>query len=328
MDNIVTKRIDINNSPYDLSKFWGRVRHFAWITDPRLSMVTKTELLEARDLLEKYKQAHALQDISEKKLRKAQQIYLSAFHPDSGDLQNVFGRMSFQVPGGMVLIGAMITFYKSTGAIVFWQWANQSFNALVNYTNSNATAEVNTKRLLTAYVSATTSALVVALGLKRVLATRASPLFQRFVPFAAVAAANAVNIPLMRQSELTTGVDLTDENFNYVTKSKYAAVKGISQVVISRIFMAAPSMIILPVLMERIEKTAPFLRYKWLSGICQVLFSGLLLLVTVLVGCAIFPQRCSISSSQLSILDHKRVEELRKTGTITLPEKLYFNKGL
>lgn len=45
-------------------------------------------------------------------VRKAQQLYLSAFHPDTGDLQNVIGRMSFQVPGGMVLIGAMITWYR------------------------------------------------------------------------------------------------------------------------------------------------------------------------------------------------------------------------
>ncbi|CAG5120088.1 unnamed protein product, partial [Candidula unifasciata] len=216
----------------------------------------------------------------------------------------------------------------STGAVIFWQWANQSFNALVNYTNSNATTEVNTKRLLTAYVSATGSALVVALGLKRVLAKRSSPLMQRFVPFAAVAAANAVNIPLMRQSEITQGVAVMDENGNYVTKSKYAAVKGISQVVLSRIFMAAPSMTILPVFMERLEKTRLFLRHKWLSGLCQVLFSGLILLVTVPAGCALFPQRCSISSRQLSLLDSDRLQELKNTGRTDLPERLYFNKGL
>ena len=58
----------------------------------------------------------------------------------------------------------------------------------------------------------------------------------------AVAAANCVNIPLMRQGELINGIALMDENGNYVTDSKLAAAKGISQVVFSRIFMAFPGM--------------------------------------------------------------------------------------
>lgn len=53
----------------------------------------------------------------------------------------------------------------------------------------------------------------------------------RYVPFAAVAAANCVNIPLMRQNELTQGVDVSDANNNVIGKSRVAAVKGISQVI-------------------------------------------------------------------------------------------------
>lgn len=104
--------------------------------------------------------------------------------------------------------------------MVFWQWVNQSFNALVNYTNRNAKSEVSSTQLGVAYVSATTSALVTALGLKTFLEKRAGSLLQRYVPFAAVAAANCVNIPLMRQSELINGIVVYDENGNAVTESR------------------------------------------------------------------------------------------------------------
>jgi hypothetical protein len=48
--------------------------------------------------------------------------------------------------------------------------------------------------------------------------------FQRYVPFVAVAAANCVNIPLMRQNELLYGIDVYDENENKVTKSRVRLV--------------------------------------------------------------------------------------------------------
>ena len=178
---------------------------------------------------------------TEEQIWYARKLYESAFHPDSGELQNFCGRMSFQVPGGMLITGFMLQFYRfvflysfsilitdfelsllrrTVPAVVFWQWINQSFNALVNYTNRNAKSEVSTTQLGVAYASATSAALVTALGLKSFLEKRAGSLLQRYVPFAAVAAANCINIPLMRQSELINGIAVYDDNGNAVTESR------------------------------------------------------------------------------------------------------------
>ena len=50
--------------------------------------------------------------MTDKELRYAKKLYESAYHPDSGELQNVFGRMSFQVPGGVAVTAGMLQFYK------------------------------------------------------------------------------------------------------------------------------------------------------------------------------------------------------------------------
>lgn len=52
------------------------------------------------------------------KILMAKKLYEGAFHPDTGDLQNLFGRMSFQVPGGMAVTGAMLTFYRYIGFLL------------------------------------------------------------------------------------------------------------------------------------------------------------------------------------------------------------------
>ncbi|KAL3870308.1 hypothetical protein ACJMK2_038384 [Sinanodonta woodiana] len=322
------ERIDLDKPQWNLDTFWGRLNHFSSITDPRLSFYSTSKLLEAKILVEQYRAMKEPRGTTADQVLHARRMYLSAFHPDTGELQNAIGRMSFQVPGGMLLIGAMITFYRSNSAVIFWQWANQSFNALVNYTNRNAGSTLSNKQMGAAYISATSSALVTALGLKAFLANRASPLMQRFVPFVAVAAANVVNIPLMRQSEIVNGVPVYDKSGKKITESRYAAVKGISQVILSRILMCSPGMILLPVLMEKLEKTAWLQRNRVINPPLQILLSGVTLIVMVPVGCAVFNQNCSIPTSRLHSMDGKHLKDLEADYGKPLPDRVYFNKGL
>lgn len=248
-------------------------------------------------------------------------MYDSAFHPDTGEKQLIIGRMSAQVPMNMTITGLMMTFYRTTPAVVFWQWINQSFNAIVNYTNRSGDVQISTKKLAQAYVSATSAALLVALGLNAAV-KKMPPLVGRFVPFFAVAAGNCVNIPLMRQRELLHGIPVYDKNGNQLGESKIAARHAIIMTIVSRIGMATPGMGIPPFIMERLEKKAFMKRMPWLASPVQIGLVGLCLVVATPLCCAIFPQTSSLSVSSLEL---ELQEAIGKKGDIST---VSFNKGL
>ncbi|XP_019411689.1 PREDICTED: sideroflexin-2 [Crocodylus porosus] len=314
---------DIDALRWDQTTFVGRLKHFFNITDPRTVLVSEQELDGAKALVQGCRAGVVPPGTSQEQLLYAKKLYDSAFHPDSGEKMNLIGRMSFQVPGGMAITGFMLQFYRTVPAVVFWQWVNQSFNALVNYTNRNAACPISLTQIGVAYVTATSTALATAVGLN-LYTKRAPPLVARWVPFAAVAAANCVNIPMMRQQELISGIAVTDENNNELGLSRRAAAKGITQVVISRIAMAAPGMIILPIIMEQLEKFPFMKRIRVLHAPLQVMLVGGFLLFMVPAACALFPQRCSMALSSLE-------PELRAHVVAAHGDKVpyvYFNKGL
>lgn len=310
---------------WDLKKFSGRFMYFLWVTDPRTCLTPEDELLQAKQMILNIRNGQA-SSLTENEINHARKLYASAFHPDTGDLQNIFGRMSFQMPGGMAITGAMLQWYRTNTAVIFWQWINQSFNALVNYTNRNANSSLTTTQLLISYVSATSAALVAAVSYKKYLTKTASPFFQRYVPFVAVAVANCINIPLMRQNEILHGIDIHDEQGNIVGKSRLAAVKGICQVVVSRIVMCAPGMLVLPMIMESLEKFKVFRRVSFLHGPFQVVAVGCFLTVMVPTACALFPQTASLDTKTMEIFEPEFRYHLTKNENI--PQKVFFNKGL
>lgn len=322
------QRIDISKPLWDQSTFLGRLKHFFWVTDPRTCIISDDKLDEEKELLDLYRTGNEPPGTTEEQIIFAKKLYESSFHPDTGEKQNVFGRMSFQVPGGMAITGAMLQFYRTTTAVVFWQWVNQSFNALVNYTNRNANSPTTTMQLTVAYVSATASAMLTAIGCRSFFEKRGRTLIQRYVPFIAVAAANFVNIPLMRQNELIYGIDVYDENGNKVGNSRVAAAKGIFEVVFSRIVMCAPGMTILPPIMEKLETYPWMQKIKPLHAPIQVMFVGCFLTFMVPVACSLFPQRCALSVNTLARFEPEEYKKLQENCKGYVPQYIYFNKGL
>ena len=197
------------------------------------------------------------------------------------------GRMSAQVPFNMTITGCMMTFYKTTPAVVFWQWVNQSFNALVNYTNRSGDTPIPLATLGSSYCAATGAALGTALGLNH-LTKSMSPVAGRMVPFCAVAAANCLNIPLMRRLELQNGIMLETKEGELVGTSKIAAKEGIGMVTVSRTAMAMPGMVLVPLVMNKLESQGLFKKYPKANAPLQICLVGLILTIATPMCCTFF----------------------------------------
>uniref|UniRef100_A0A7N6ALD2 Sidoreflexin n=1 Tax=Anabas testudineus TaxID=64144 RepID=A0A7N6ALD2_ANATE len=324
------RSFDIDAPRWDQSTFMGRLKHFFNITDCRTALLPDSRLDEAKALVESCRAGSIPPGTTEEQLYFAKKLYDSAFHPDTGDRMNLIGRMSFQVPGGMAITGFMLQFYRTVPAVVFWQWVNQSFNALVNYTNRNAASPITCLCIISLVLNSETTQILVPQPWVLIyylfiyILQKAPPLVARWVPFVAVAAANCVNIPMMRQQEILNGIAVTDENGNKLGHSKKAAIKGITQVVISRITMAAPGMIIMPIIMQRMEKLKFMQRITYLHGPIQVMMVGVFLIFMVPAACALFPQRCSMAVSKLEPELRDSIISQYGDGV----QRVYFNKGL
>ena len=222
--------INIDEPRYDQNTYTGRVKHFFVTTNPLNILASSKELDDAKAIVESYRTSKVLPpNVSEDQLWQAKYLMDSAFHPDTKEKMPLIGRMSAQVPCNLIITAGMLTWYKTTLGTVFWQVINQSFNATVNYTNRSGDKPIATSRLATSFAIATSSATATALFLNSM--TKKMPaMVGRLVPFAAVAAANCVNLPFMRSSEIQEGIQLFDKNGEKVGQSPSVAKTAIAQV--------------------------------------------------------------------------------------------------
>ncbi|OWF55044.1 sideroflexin-1-like [Mizuhopecten yessoensis] len=320
--SIEQPRVNISEPRYDQNTYGGRARHFFITTNPLNLLATNQQLEHAKSIVVRYRNGERINGLTENDLWRAKHLYDSAFHPVTNEKMVLFGRMSSQVPMNMSITGCMLAFHKTTPAIIFWQWMNQSYNSVVNYSNK-AGSNVSDRQLAMSYVLGTSGAVGTALWIKS-LVKNLGPMVARFVPFAAVAAANCINIPCMRSRELMEGIALMDQDRNDLDlTSKTAARKAIGMVVVSRILIATPVMVIPPLVMNQLDKKALMKRAPWLNAPIQVMLVGFILAFATPLCCALFPQKSSMDVSSLEAEVRKKLEALPNP-----PKTVYFNKGL
>ncbi|MFH4984518.1 hypothetical protein AB6A40_011227 [Gnathostoma spinigerum] len=123
--------------------------------------------------------------------------------------------------------------------------------------------------------------------------------------------------------ELFEGIDLQDEDGNHVGESKKVARRAIAQVTISRILMASPTFVAIPIVMNSVVKTEWYKKRPWISAPFQAGLAGIVLAFSTPLCCALFPQ---LSSIKVGRLEPELQEKIRKMKNS--PEVVYYNKGL
>ncbi|GAA5999709.1 Fsf1p [Rhodotorula paludigena] len=328
---------DITQPRYDTKTYLGRLRHFAEITSPLTLVASSTDLKNAQRLLKEYQEGtgngrKAWGKEDEAGVWKAKQLVDSSIHPDTGEPVPLPFRLSAFVPTNLVIVAGMLMPNPSLKSVIFWQWANQSLNVAVNYSNANKSISMSTSEIASAYAAATVASCSIAVGLSQLVPRlRVSPtaraLLSKLVPFAAVASAGCVNIGLMRWKEMRDGISVyapsdpqTGRPSNEVLgKSPTAGTYAVGQTAASRVLTNIPTLILPPILMTILERRGAFsgANGKRLSTVLHLGLIGTSLLVFLPPAIAYFPSRASI--------DPKKLED-RFHGVPY--EKVEFNKGL
>ncbi|KAF2715798.1 sideroflexin-5 [Pleomassaria siparia CBS 279.74] len=315
---------DLPVSQYDLSTYWGRVRHSADISDPRTLLTSSAGLDHAKQLVTAYRMGK-IQDMNPE-LWKAKKIIDSTIHPDTGEPVFLPFRMSSFVLSNLVVTAGMLSPGLGIAGTLGWQVTNQSLNVAINFSNANKSSPLSTQTIIQSYCLAVSASCGVALGLNalvprlRSLSPSAKMIAGRLVPFAAVASAGALNVFLMRGEEIRRGIDifpvLTEEEKRRVEtgdlevkplgRSKKAATLAVGETALSRVFNATPIMVLPPLILVRLQQT------EWLKQRPKMTLPinlGLILTTSVLalpLALAAFPQRQAVSAKSLEPEFHAR----------------------
>lgn len=270
--------------------------------DFRTAFTTEHALQDARELVAKHRRGEIVDPV---KLEHAQYVTHAILHPDTHMPVFTPLRASMIVPMNMIMDGAMLL-ANSTKTTIFAQWLNQTYNALHYYANRNASNEDTAEQRLVAYVGATASSVGASLGIRR-LASRMTdskwaPAVARMGPFAAVAAADLLNMAVMRQSEYLKGVHVYDENGDYVGKSRRCGALAVASCAAGRIFAAAPILLLPPLIISKIDKhSALFSRPKtrWLRVPTLLGLVGCAIQFSVPLTFGLFRQTAQLDSKYL-----------------------------
>ena len=225
----------------------------------------------------------------------------------------------------------------------FWQWANQSYNAAVNWHNRSTSAPPppgagggasggpfgitpEQRELLSAYIAATASALAIGVGMGALgrRFDRGGGLVRLTVPMLAVAVSSVVNLVLTRQTELN-GIPISTEDGIVLGESAAVGRRALLQCAASRALWSFLCLTFSPLLTRAALGALPAaLRTGAPAAAVEASAMFACIWACVPMSIALFPQRDAIGVDELE----PELRELRHPRTRELLTAVWYNRGL
>eukprot|EP01116_Phalansterium_solitarium_P004910 TRINITY_DN1611_c0_g2_i1.p1 TRINITY_DN1611_c0_g2~~TRINITY_DN1611_c0_g2_i1.p1 ORF type:complete len:332 (-),score=88.34 TRINITY_DN1611_c0_g2_i1:901-1896(-) len=322
--------VDLERPRFDQSTFYGRLRHFMQITDPRVCLVNESKLQRSLSVLSEYRARGCppIPAVEAKTLWDAKKVQDAILHPDTHKKILLPFRLSAFVPVNIMICAGMLTPHPTVKNIIFWQWINQTYNIALNHANRNASNDLSNSQIAKTYAAAVGVSCTVAVGLGQLarlpsLSTAVRATMQRLVPFTAVATAGICNVFMMRSNELTEGIVVKDVDGNQLGKSPAAGFTALSMVSLSRILTACPCLILPPLIVPRLLKMPFFASRPRMHGPVNLAVITAMLLTGLPIAVAIFPQNVSVPVEKLEPEFRGLTDQSGKPIT-----EVWYNRGL
>lgn len=325
---------------YDQSSFKGRFMTLVKIQNPFNTFISKKKIEQCQQLLLSQKSLEIeankngsipyLAPEKAKAIREAQYIVGSSVHPDTNEIIPSYQRFcSYSIVNIPILFG-MILSKQTTSNIIFWQWVNQTYNAALNYSNRNASSNLDMKGLSIAYAGAVTASITIGLGMRRILTPYAKNIkgpgqlfFNFLINVTAIGCAGVLNVLIMRSKEIKEGITLVDNEGKERGKSQIIGKSAVLKTAATRVILPIPPLLLPTIAFYVMEKRniVPKNRLAKLFTEATIFFGSMAFAPPLC--CAIFEQTAKADISNLESKFH----DLKDSHGNHIKE-LYYNKGL
>ena len=259
-------------------------------------------------------------------IRISENVVRTAIHPDTGKFIPWPMRLSSFLPINIPITFGMLIAAPTPFNTIFWQWMNQTCNAGLNYGNRNASSTYTNKDVAVSYCMAVLLGASVSLSIRKYFSRWTKHMtgtklvmMNSISTFVACSSAGYLNAYMMRQTELTKGIDVFEKEHpeTPIGKSKVAASEAVFQTAVSRFVLCIP--LLFPgAVFVGLDKLRLMPHKFWPKTLVEMLVFILELYIAVPFAIACYPTMATLKRDKIE----------KEFQDISGAKEFLFNKGL